>query len=74
MSTTIHRKRQGISTLLAVIITIGIVVALGTSLFAWAGRLFKTRSAVAEITITEQRYRELKEEYEKETLEIESKL
>jgi len=53
MSATILRKREGISTLLTVIITIGIVVALGTFLFAWPGGLFRTGSAVAEITVTD---------------------
>ena len=47
------KRRKGISTLLAVIITIGIVVALGAFLFAWSTGLFRTGSAVAEITVTD---------------------
>jgi len=46
-------RRKGISQLLAVIITIGIVIALGAFLFAWSTGLFRTGSAVAEITVVD---------------------
>lgn len=46
-------KRKGLSQLLAVIITIGIVIALGAFLFAWTTGLFRTGSAVSEITVVD---------------------
>lgn len=46
-------RRRGISQLLAVIITIGIVIALGAFLFAWSLGLFKTGGAVAELTVVD---------------------
>jgi flagellin-like protein len=47
------KRRRGISQLLAVIITIGIVIALGALLYAWTIGLFKTGGAVAELTVVD---------------------
>jgi len=47
------KRRRGISQLLATIITVGIVIALGGFLWAWTVGLFKTGAAVAEVTIVD---------------------
>jgi len=48
-----YKERKGISELLAVIIILGIVIALGAFLFTWSTGLFHTGSAVAEVTVTD---------------------
>ena len=47
------KKRRGVSQLLAVIITIAIVIAMGVGLFVWTGHLFTSSSSVQEITVTD---------------------
>ncbi len=49
----IPKKRRGVSQLLAVIITIAIVIAMGVGLFVWTGHLFTSSSSVQEITVTD---------------------
>jgi len=48
-------NRRGISPLLAVIITIAIVIAVGGFVFAWSYGLVRMGSTIADITITDVR-------------------
>jgi len=48
-------NRRGISPLLAVIITIAIVIAVGGFVFAWSYGLVRMGSTIADITITDIR-------------------